>query len=91
MTHPKNNGLISRGWITSHQQIAIPMWKYDFFWKDQIQYTISESGAKRGEGGLAINSIKIFQNGKALAISVGNSYSEDQLMHNFLDNLHQGR
>ena len=45
---------------------------------------------KRGEGGLAINSIKIFQNGKALEISVGNSYSEDQLMHNFLDNFQQG-
>ena len=33
-----------------------------------------------------INYIKIFQNSKALIISLGNSYSEDQLMHTFLDN-----
>ena len=38
----------------------------------------------------AINYIKIFQNAKALEISVGNSYSEDPLMHTFLDNLQQG-
>ena len=41
-------------------------------------------------GELAINHIKIFQNAKALEISVGNSYTEDQLMHTFLDNLQQG-
>ena len=33
---------------------------------------------------------KIFQNAHALSVSVGNSYSEDQLMHTFLDNFHQG-
>ena len=32
-----------------------------------------------------INYIKIFHNTKPLAISVVNSYSEDQLMHTFLD------
>ena len=37
-----------------------------------------------------MNSIKIFQNAEALSFSVGNSYSEDQLMHTFLDNFHQG-
>ena len=37
-----------------------------------------------------INYIKIFQNFKALEISVGNSYSEDQLMHTFLDKSQQG-
>ena len=37
----------------------------------------------------AINYIKRFQNAHALSVSVGNSYSEDQLMHTFLDNFHQ--
>ena len=37
-----------------------------------------------------INFIKIFQNYKNLEISVGNSYSEDQLMQNLLDNFQQG-
>ena len=43
---------------------------------------------KGGES--VINSIKVFQNAKTLTIPVGNSYSEDQLMHNFLDNFQQG-
>ena len=43
---------------------------------------------KGGES--AINYIKIFQNVQALSVSVGNSYSEDQLMHTSLDNFHQG-
>ena len=34
--------------------------------------------------------IKIFQNAQALSVSLENSYSEDQLMHTFLDNFHQG-
>ena len=37
-----------------------------------------------------INYIKIFQNAQALSVSVGNSYPEDQLMHIFLHNFHQG-
>ena len=37
-----------------------------------------------------MNYIKIFQNAHALSIYVGNYYSEDQLMHTFLDNFHQG-
>ena len=37
-----------------------------------------------------MNYIKIFQNPYALSISVRNSYSEDQMMHTFLDNFHQG-
>ena len=36
-----------------------------------------------------MNHIKIFKNTQALQVSVGNTYSEDQLMHNFLDNFHQ--
>ena len=43
------------------------------------------------EGGeYAINYIERFQNAQALSISVGNSYSEDQLMHTFLDNFEEG-
>ena len=38
----------------------------------------------------AINYIKRFQHAQALSVSVGNSYSEDQIMHTFLDNFHQG-
>ena len=38
----------------------------------------------------AINYIKILQNTQALSVSVGNSYSEDQLMHIFLDNFLPG-
>ena len=34
--------------------------------------------------------IKIFQHAQALSVSVGNNYSEDQLMHMFLDNSHHG-
>ena len=37
-----------------------------------------------------MNYIKILQNAQALSVSVGNVYSEDQLMHTFLDNFRQG-
>ena len=37
-----------------------------------------------------INYTKRFQNAHALSVSVGNRYSEDQLMHTFLDNFHLG-
>ena len=37
-----------------------------------------------------INYIKIFQNAKALAILVVNSYTKYKLMQNLLDNLQQG-
>ena len=43
----------------------------------------------KGEGS-AINYINRFQNAHALSVSVGNSCYEDQLMHTFLDNFHQG-
>ena len=43
---------------------------------------------KGGES--VINYIKIFQNAHALSVSVGDSYSEDQLMHTFLINFEQG-
>ena len=52
---------------------------------DRIFQQVTHKG-----GESAMNYIKIFQNAHALSISVGNSYSEDQLMHTFLDNFHQG-
>ena len=36
-----------------------------------------------------MNYINIFKNTQALSVSVGNNYSEDQLMHIFLDNFDQ--
>ena len=36
-----------------------------------------------------MNYIKIFQNSQDLSVLVGNIYSEDHLMHIFLDNFHQ--
>ena len=38
----------------------------------------------------AMNYIKIFQNVQALSVSVGNNYSEDKIMHIFLDIFRQG-
>ena len=49
--------------------------------------TFQQVTHKGGES--AINYIKIFQNAQALSFSVGNSYSEDQIMHTFLDNFEQ--
>ena len=43
---------------------------------------------KGGES--AMNYIKRSHNEHALSIYLGNSYSEDQLMHTFLDSFHQG-
>ena len=37
-----------------------------------------------------MNYIKRFQNARALSVSVENNYSEDQLLHKFLDNFHRG-
>ena len=42
------------------------------------------------EGGSETNYIKILQNAQALSVSVGKNYSEDQLMHIFLDKFYQG-
>ena len=41
-------------------------------------------------GGYAINYIKRFQDARSLSVPVGDSYSEDQLIHTFLDNFHPG-
>ena len=37
-----------------------------------------------------MNYIKIFHNAQNLSVSIGNYYSEDQMMHTFMDNFHQG-
>ena len=56
--------------------------------KSGYERTFQQVTHKGGE--YTINCIKIFQNAYALSVSVGKSYSEDQLMHTFLDNFHQG-
>ena len=59
-----------------------------FAGKIRYDRTFQQVTHKGGES--AINYIKRFQNAHDLSVSVGNSYSEDQLMHTFLDNFHQG-
>ena len=56
--------------------------------KSRYARTFQQVTHKGGES--AINYIKRIQNAHALPVSAGNSYSEDQLMHIFLDNFHQG-
>ena len=56
--------------------------------KSRYDRTFQQVTHKGGES--AINYIKRSQNSQALPVSVGNTYSEDQLMHTFLDNFHQG-
>ena len=56
---------------------------------DQIRYNIMFHQVVHEGGDSAINYIKMFQNVKDLGILVGNSYTGDQLMHTFLDNLQQ--
>ena len=55
--------------------------------KSRYDRTFQQVTHKGGES--AINYIKRFQNAQALSVSVGNSYSEDQIMHTFLDNFQQ--
>ena len=55
--------------------------------KSRYDRTFQKVTHKGGES--AINYIKRFQNAEALSVSVGNGYSEDQIMHTFLDNFHQ--
>ena len=51
---------------------------------DRTFQQVTNTGAE-----YAIKYIQRFQNAQALSVSVGNSYSEDQLMYTFLDNFHQ--
>ena len=57
---------------------------------DKSRYDRTFQQVTHKEGESAINYIDRFHNAHALSVSVGNSYSEDQLMHTFLDNFHQG-
>ena len=56
--------------------------------KSRYDRTFQQVTHKGGE--YTINYIKRFQNAQDLSISAGNSYYEDQSMHTFLDNFHQG-
>ena len=56
--------------------------------KSRYDRTFQQVTHKRWE--YEINYIKRFHNAQALSVSVGNSYYEDQIMHTFLDNFHQG-
>ena len=56
--------------------------------KSRYDRTFQQVTHKGGES--AINYIKRFQNAHDLSVSVGSIYSEDQLMHTFLDHFHQG-
>ena len=62
----------------------------NMYFSDKIRYarTFQQVTNKGGES--AMNYITRLHNAHALSVSVGNSYSEDQLMHTFLDNFHQG-
>ena len=51
---------------------------------DRIFQQVTHKG-----GESSMNAIKISQNAQALWFSVGNTYSEDQLMHIFMENFHQ--
>ena len=64
------------------------MCKHDFSDKNRFDRTFQQVTHKGGES--EINYIKRFHNAHALLVSVGKSYSEDQLIHIFLDNFHQG-
>ena len=55
--------------------------------KSRYDRTFQHVTYKGGES--SINYIKRFHNAQSLSVSVGNSYSEDQIMHTFLDNFHQ--
>ena len=56
---------------------------------DKSRYDRNFQQVTHKGGESAINYIKRFQNTHDLSVSVGNNYSEDQLMHTFLDNFHQ--
>ena len=51
---------------------------------DRVFHQVTHKG-----GESEMNYTKIFENVQDLSISVGNNYSEDQLMHTFFDNFHQ--
>ena len=58
-------------------------------WTDKSRYDRTFQQVTHKEGESTINYIKRFQNTQALSVLVVNSYSEDQIMHTFLDNFQQ--
>ena len=60
----------------------------DFYEKSSNDRLFQKVTHKLGESDM--NYINRFQNAQDLSVSVVNSYYEDQLMHIFLDNFHQG-
>ena len=60
----------------------------DFYEKSSYDRLFQKVTHKLGESDM--NYINRFQNAQDLSVSVVNSYYEDQLMHIFLDNFHQG-
>ena len=57
---------------------------------DKSRYDRNFQKVTHKVGESAIKCIKRFQNAHALSNSAGNFYSEDQMMHTFLDKFHQG-
>ena len=57
---------------------------------DKSRYDRNFQQVTHKGGESAINYIKRFQNAHALSVSVENRYSEDQLMHTFLNKFYQG-
>ena len=55
---------------------------------DKSRYDSIFQLATHKVGESEMNYIKRFQNAQALSVSVGNTYSEDQLMYTFMDNFH---
>ena len=64
------------------------MYKHDF--SDQSRYNRMFHKVLYKGGDSAMNYIKIFHHSKTLWVSVGNCYTEDQIMYTFLDNFQQG-
>ena len=58
-------------------------------WRRSLEKRNFQQVTNKG-GESAISYIKRFQNTNALSVSLGKNYSEDQLMHTFLDNFQQG-
>ena len=69
-------------------QFVVMKFSMTFADKSRYDRTFKQVTHKGGES--TINYIKRFKNEHALSVSVVNRYSEDQLMHTFLDNFHQG-
>ena len=57
---------------------------------DKSRYDKNVQQVTHKGGGSEIYYIQRFQNAHALSVLVGNRYSDDQLMHTFMDNFHQG-